>query len=236
MQKRKLESIDGGKKVFHTKDLPHIFPRNANQKYAMEEFMCGQHVNMFGCAGTGKTFLAMYMALREVLDKDTDVSKLIIVRSAVPVRDIGFLPGTEEEKTEVYELPYKAICDELFEYSKAYDNLKKAGKIEFMTTAYMRGITINDAVLLADETQSFNAHELDTVITRMGTNSRIIFCGDGIQTDLTKANDRKGFHEFSKIITSLSEFSTVNFTEDDIVRSGLVKNYIIKRNRLGLNC
>lgn len=236
MQKRKLESIDGGKKNFHEKDLPHILPRNAHQRYAMEEFMCGQHVSLFGCAGTGKTFLAMYMGLKEVLSKDSDIDKLIIVRSAVPVRDIGFLPGTEDEKTEIYEMPYKAICDELFEYTKAYDNLKKAGKVEFLTTSYVRGITIRNAVVIMEECQSYNAHELDSVITRLGTNSRVIMCGDGKQTDLTKASDRKGFHEFSKIINELKEFSTINFTESDIVRSGLVKNYIIKRNQLGLDC
>jgi len=235
MQKRNLESIDGGKKTFHEKDLPHILPKNGNQRYAMEEFFNGQHVSLYGCAGTGKTFLAVYMALREVLDRDSDIEKLVIVRSAVPVRDIGFLPGTEEEKTEIYESPYKAICDELFEYSKAYDNLKKSGRIEFLTTSYIRGITLKNTVVVVDECQSLTAHELDSIITRLGSGSRVVFCGDGAQTDLTKANDRRGFHEFSKILQTLNVFSIITFTEDDIVRSGLVRDYIIARNRLGLD-
>lgn len=235
LKESNIKAIDSGKISFHEKDLPHIFPKNINQKYAMEEFMCGQNVNLFGCAGTGKTFLAIYLAIKEVLDRDSGIEKAVIVRSAVPVRDIGFLPGTEEEKTEVYEQPYRAICDELFDVKKSYGNLKRLGKVEFMTTSYIRGITINNAVVVVDECQSLTAHELDSIITRLGVNSRLILCGDGDQTDLVRSRDREGFHQFVKIMESLNEFSTIKFTEDDIVRSGLVRNYIVNRNRLGLN-
>jgi predicted ribonuclease YlaK len=223
------------KKSFHSKDLPHIHPKNNNQRIALEEFMSGQNVNLFGSAGTGKTFLAIWLGLHEVLRKDTDIDTLIIVRSAVPVRDIGFLPGSAEEKTEIYELPYKAICDELFEYSNSYDTLKDSEKVKFVTTSYVRGLTFNNAVVVVDECQSLNAHELDSIITRLGSNSRIIMCGDGDQTDLVKAKDRDGFKQFVKILADLPMFHTVAFTEDDIVRSKLVREYIIKRNRLGLD-
>lgn len=231
---KKVRAIDSGQKSFTIKNLFPVTPKNGTQRYAMEEFFQGQNVSLMGSAGTGKTFLALYMALREVLDKDTDYEQVVIVRSAVPVRDIGFLPGDEKEKTEVYELPYKAICDELFEYKKSYDNLKKSNKIKFVTTSYIRGITLRNTIVIVDECQSLNAHELDSVVTRLGTNSKILLCGDFIQTDLTRQKDKNGILDFMKILDTLSEFSTVNFTHKDIVRSGLVKSYIIARDRMGL--
>lgn len=236
MKTAKLESIDCGKKSFHSKDLMPILAKNSKQRYAMEEFFQGQNMLLVGSAGVGKTFLALYMAIKEVLDRDTNFERVVIVRSAVPVRDIGFLPGTEEEKTEIYEAPYRAICDELFEYRKSYDNLKKSGKIQFITTSYIRGINIRNAVVIVDECQSLTAHELDSVITRLSSGSRLILCGDSIQTDLQREKDRRGFHEFISILEHLTEFSRVEFTHEDIVRSGLVRNYIVARDRLGLQC
>ena len=227
---RSIEKIS-----FHSKDLPNVYPKNGVQRYAMQEYMCGQHLSLFGCAGTGKTFLALYLALRDVLDKDSEVEQIIIVRSAVPVRDIGFLPGTEEEKTEVYEQPYRAICDELFPFKRSYNSLKRLGKIRFITTSYIRGLTFNNAVIVVDECQSLTAHELDSIVTRIGMDSKLIICGDGDQTDLVKSRDRSGFHQFVKILESINSFSIIGFTEREIVRSGFVRDYIVARNRLGLD-
>lgn len=232
-----LKYIDGGKKKFHEKDLRPILPKNYNQTAAYESFLFeDQNLVMMGSAGTGKTFLAMYMGLKEVLCKETSFEKIVVVRSAVPVRDVGFLPGTEEEKTEIYELPYVAICEELFEYSKAWENLKGLGLADFMSTSYIRGVTLTNAIVIVDECQSLTAHELDSIITRLGHNSKIIFCGDYIQTDLTKSKDRAGLHGFLDILNSITKFTRVNFEEADIVRSGLVKDYIIQRNKIGLSC
>lgn len=221
---------------FHERDLQPVMPKNPRQRAAMEECFQDQNLVMLGSAGTGKTFLAMYMALKEVLNKDTDFRQVVVVRSAVPVRDIGYLPGTEEEKNEIYELPYQAICDELFEYGKSYVNLKKIGKIKFVSTSYIRGITLKDSVIIVDECQSMNAHELDSIITRLGSGSKIIFCGDYIQTDLTKERDKRGMHDIMAILDRLHRFSRVDFLEDDIVRSGLVREYIIERNRSNFSC
>lgn len=217
---------------FHIRELQRVMPFTDNQKLALDEFFAGKDMAMIGSAGTGKTFLGLYMGLQGVLAGD--YRQVVIVRSAVAVRDLGFLPGDEYEKTAPFELPYRAICDELFPYQDCYENLKKAGTVYFLTTSHIRGITLRDSIILVDECQSLNAHELDSIITRIGPNCRLILCGDGIQTDLVRQSERRGFHDIMKVLKRINNFSVIEFGTEDIVRSGLVKDYIIERDRLGL--
>jgi phosphate starvation-inducible PhoH-like protein len=219
------------KKKFHIKELTKVQPKTINQKIALDRYFSGHNMAMLGSAGTGKTFLAMYMALTSVLAGEHE--NVVLVRSAVPVREIGYLPGDEREKTEVYEQPYKPMADQLFPYSNCYDNLKNAGQLFFYTTSFIRGLTFYDSVVIVDECQSLNAHELDSILTRLGDNCRLILCGDGIQSDLKKA-ERKGFYDIMRILGRVSDFSIINFTVDDIVRSGFVRDYITCREQLGL--
>lgn len=232
-----LKRVDTGKFKFSERDLKPLFPKNGNQLKAVESFLYeDKNLVLMGSAGTGKTFLSTYLGLKMVLNKESSYEKLMVVRSAVPTRDIGFLPGDEKEKTEVYEAPYAETFDRLFEFKKSWERLKVLGLVEFKTTSYLRGLDRNNTIIIVDECQSLNAHELDTIITRVGTNSKIIFSGDFIQTDLTKVKERSGIQEFLNILDCMPEFVRVDFTEQDIVRSGLVRNYIIKRNKLGLSC
>jgi len=221
------------KKKFHTKDLTKIQPKTNNQKKLMTQYKDNPDKSFFlsGSAGTGKTFLSMYLALNEVVDPNNDFDELIIIRSIVPSREIGFLPGSIEEKTMVYEEPYVSICDELFEYSKSYDNLRNAGYIDFIPTSFLRGSTFNNCIILVDECQNMTFQELDTIMTRVGTNSKIIFCGDSRQCDLNqKRNDLSGFDDFYSIVKRMKKyFSFIEFDADDIVRSGIVKEYIINK-------
>ena len=168
-----------------------------------------------------------------MLDPSTVYDDVFIVRSVVSTRDIGFLPGDEQDKVSLYEAPYRSICSELFNYKESYDALKQQGNVKFMSTSFIRGITINNAVVIVDECQNLNFHELDSIITRIGKNSKIIFCGDYTQTDLTRENDKRGILNFMNILSSLEEFSTVEFGVDDIVRSDFLKSYIIAKYELG---
>lgn len=182
---------------------------------------------------THNTFLSMYLALRDILDENTPYRKLIIMRSCVPVRDIGFLPGTEEEKIEIYEQPYIDICDSLFEYSNSYKNLKHAKKIEFMSTSFLRGLTFDNAIILVDELQNLTMEEADSIITRVGENTKIVFCGDSAQTDLGKTKrDQSGMGRFQNIISIMSDFAMIKFGLNDIVRSNLVRNYLICKSKI----
>lgn len=181
---------------------------------------------LHGCAGSGKTFLSSYLAYRDLTNKK--FGKVIYIRSAVATRNVGFYPGTEAEKSAVYELPYKDIANELFDRGGTYDDLKKKGIVEFMTTSHVRGITINDAVVIVDEIQNMSFHELDSIITRYGADCKYFFCGDFKQSDL----QINGIKEFLNILKTMpDDFQFTDFTEDDIVRSGLVKRYIIARNK-----
>ena len=216
-------------------DLLTIQPITDNQKIIYDSYKNDKHLLLHGIAGTGKTFLSLYLALEEVLDPSTVYDDVFIVRSVVSTRDIGFLPGDEQEKVSIYEAPYRSICRELFGIKDSYDALKQQGNIKFMSTSFIRGITINNAVIIVDECQNLNFHELDSIITRVGRNSKIMFCGDYTQTDLTRENDKRGIFNFMKIIKSLEEFSTVEFGIDDIVRSDFLKSYIIAKYKLGLD-
>lgn len=216
-------------------DLQTFEPLTENQEKVYQAWDEDHHLVLTGTAGTGKTFSALYLALEEVLDKGNNLEKVVITRSIVPTREIGFLPGSMEEKMEPYSGPYRAICTELFQDSKAYDKLVDQNAIEFLSTSYIRGTTFNDAVIVVDEMQNLTFHELDSVITRIGQNCRIIFCGDYLQTDFTKESDKNGFGQFLKIIEHMTKFTVVTFTWADIVRSDFVRDYIMTKEMLGIN-
>ena len=160
--------------------------------------------------------------------------KLVIIRSAVPTRDIGFLPGTEKEKSSVYEEPYQAVSNELFARGDAYGILKQKSLVEFMTTSFIRGITLKHAVILVDECQNMSFHELDSIITRVGENSKIMFCGDATQSDLIKTNEKNGIVDFMNVLRLMPSFDIIEFEVEDVIRSGLIKEYIITKMELGL--
>ena len=207
-------------------DLLTFQPITENQQKTYNAYKKDKHLLLHGIAGTGKTFLSLYLSLEEVLDPSTVYEDVFIVRSVVSTRDIGFLPGDEQEKVSIYEAPYRSICRELFGIKDSYDALKQQNNVKFMSTSFIRGITINNAVVIVDECQNLNFHELDSIITRIGKNSKIIFCGDYTQTDLTRDNDKRGIVNFMKILRSIPEFETVEYGIEDIVRSDFLKSYI----------
>jgi phosphate starvation-inducible protein PhoH len=212
--------------------LKHVEPLTENQKLTFEYYDNGKNLLLHGIAGTGKSFLSIYLSLRTILSEASRYKKLIIVRSVVPTRDMGFLPGNNKEKAKVYEAPYQAIFTELFERGDAYEYLKNKNMVDFISTSFIRGITINDAIIVVDEIANMTLHELDSVITRVGKNCKIVFCGDFRQSDFTKEHERNGLTDFMRIIERMKSFSFVDFTEQDIVRSSMVKEYIIMKDRL----
>jgi phosphate starvation-inducible PhoH-like protein len=221
------------KKAAHF-ELRTIKPLTPNQDRMFSAYNQGYHIMAHGFAGTGKTFCALYLALNELLTNDSIYSKIVIVRSVVPSRDMGFLPGSMKEKIMVYEEPYREICDSLFGRGDGYDILKMKGIVQFTTTSYLRGLTFNNAIVILDESQNLSFQECDTVLTRMGDESRIIVCGDYRQTDLHKPHEREGITQLMRITNRINTFQSVEFEKDDIVRSGLVKQYIIQKHELGL--
>lgn len=214
--------------------LTHIEPLTQNQKLVYTSFEQGKNLMLHGIAGTGKSFISLYLSLKEILNENSIYKKLYIIRSVVPTRDMGFLPGNSKEKSKVYEAPYYAICTELFGRSDAYEYMKMKNIIEFNTTSFIRGITFNDSIIIVDEMANCTLHELDSVITRIGKNCRIIFCGDFRQSDFSKEYERNGLHDFIKIIRNMKQFSFVDFNVNDIVRSNLVKDYIIQKDKMNI--
>lgn len=228
----KQKSLAVRAKCLTKSSLKKINPITDNQLRTFEAFNEDKHLMMHGCAGTGKTFIMLYLAMRAVLSRQVDQQKVYIVRSMLPTRDIGFLPGSQEEKTSVYTEPYYSLFDEMFpDVENPYELAKYQDIVEFVPTSYIRGVTLRDAFIIVDECQNLNFHELDTIITRVGDNSRIFFCGDFMQTDLKNNAEQRGLIQFMDIIKSMKCFETIDFTEEDIVRSGLVKEYIISKNQ-----
>jgi phosphate starvation-inducible protein PhoH len=213
-----------------------ISPMTDNQRVAFDQWDDGFNLMLHGIAGTGKTFIGMYLALSEVLKSDTPYRKVYIIRSTVSTRDQGFLPGSLKDKAKVFEAPYVPIATKLFGRGDAYEILKAKGVLEFITTSYLRGETFDNCILLVDEVQNMGDGELHTVMTRVGENCRILFCGDVKQDDLTSERKKElsGLRIFMQIIKHMREFEFINFEIEDIVRSRLVKSYIIERDRLGL--
>ena len=231
MAKKKDVTIDS---------LVKVKPITDNQKLVFNEYGQGKNLFLHGAAGTGKTFIALYLALRDVLDENTPYEKIYIVRSLVATREIGFLPGDHEDKSSLYQIPYKNMVKYMFKmpddnsFELLYTNLKAQGTVSFWSTSFIRGTTFDNAILLIDEAQNLNFHELDSIITRVGENSKIMFCGDVVQTDLIKQHEKNGIIDFMKILEDMKEFSLIEFGVDDIVRSGLVKSYLVSKMGLGL--
>lgn len=210
--------------------LNDISPITDSQIAFFDRYDTDKSQVLLGYPGSGKTFLALYKAFEEISDPKSEYHRIVIVRSAVPTRDMGFLPGSEKEKAEVYELPYKSICNELFGRGDAYELLKKQGVLEFMTTSFIRGITLDRTIVIVDEFQSLNGHELESIVTRVGNYSKILFCGDFGQTDLTKLSEKEGAKQFLGVLQNMPDFFDVTgFGIEDIVRSGMVKQFIIQR-------
>ena len=220
--------------------LLDIEPITENQKKLFESYSQDKHLVAYGTAGTGKTFISLYNALADILDETTPYEKIYLVRSLVSTREIGFLPGDHEDKADIYQIPYKNMVKYMFQmpsdadFEMLYGNLKAQDSIKFWSTSFIRGTTLDNAIIIVDEFQNLNFHELDSIITRVGENSRIIFCGDASQTDLVKTNDRNGIHDFLNILRKMPSFDIIEFGIDDIVRSGLVKEYIIAKLDIGL--
>jgi phosphate starvation-inducible protein PhoH len=214
--------------------LRTIKPLTVNQEKTFEAYRAGYNLMIHGFAGTGKTFCALYLALEEVLTGNSTYDKIIIIRSVVSSRDMGFLPGSIKDKTAIYEDPYKEICDDLFGRGDGYGILKMKKIIEFTTTSFLRGLTFNNAIIIVDETNNMILSELDTVMTRMGNNSRIIFCGDYRQTDLNKPHERTGINIFMNITKRINSFVHIEFEKEEIVRSGVVRDYIIQKTEMGI--
>ncbi len=211
-------------------DLTTIQPKTAKQREFFDAYKAGDYfMCLHGVAGTGKSYIALYKALEEVMDKNNPYTKVVIVRSAVQSREMGHLPGSVDEKMETYIQPYRQITSDLFNRKDAWDRLVEQGYAEFISTSFIRGTTFTNSILLVDEFQNMNFEELDTIITRVGHTSKIIFCGDVRQLDLRKKDDKTGLPKFLSIVSRMKEFSRFEFSMDDIVRSSLVKNYIIAK-------
>ena len=220
--------------------LLDIEPITDNQKKLFDSYADGKHLVAYGTAGTGKTFISLYNALANVLDETTPYERIYLVRSLVSTREIGFLPGDHEDKADIYQIPYKNMVKYMFQmptdadFEMLYGNLKAQETIKFWSTSFIRGTTLDNAIVIVDEFQNLNFHELDSIITRIGENSRIVFCGDASQSDLVKTNDRNGIHDFLNILRKMPSFDIIEYGIDDIVRSGLVKEYIISKLEVGL--
>ncbi len=195
---------------------------------------------MFGAAGTGKTFISLHLALKDVMDLKKPYDKVVLVRSLIPTREIGFLPGDEEDKAALYQVPYQNMVQFMFEapneqaFNSLYDRLKGQGTLFFLSTSFLRGLTFDNTIIIVDECQNLNFHELDTIITRVGQDSKIVFCGDFDQTDLIHNNEKNGLHNFLRILEEMDEFNCLEFSIGDIVRSGFVRSYLINKIKLGI--
>ena len=211
-----------------------------SQKIVFDTWKKGKNQFLFGSAGTGKTFISLYLALNDVFDLKKPYDKVVLVRSLIPTGEIGFLPGDEEDKAALYQVPYQNMVQFMFEmpneqsFNNLYDRLKGQGTLFFLSTSFLRGLTFDNSIIIVDECQNLNFHELDTIITRVGQDSKIIFCGDFDQTDLLKQNEKNGLHDFLRILEEMEEFNATEFTLGDIVRSGFVRSYLINKTKLGI--
>lgn len=228
------------KKPINSDSLINVEPLTDNQKKLFDSYASQKHIVAYGCAGTGKTFITLYNALREVLDEKTPFEKIYLVRSLVATREIGFLPGSYEDKSDIYQIPYKNMVKYMFQMSTEsqfemlYGNIKSQETIKFWSTSFLRGTTLDNSIIIVDEFQNCTSHELDSIITRVGENSKIMFCGDASQSDLVKTNERNGIIDFMSILRKMPSFDIIEFGIEDVIRSGLVKEYLIAKHELGL--
>ena len=228
------------KKPINLDYMKKIEPLTENQETLFSRYALDQNLVAYGCAGTGKTFITLYNALRDVLNEKTAYEKIYIVRSLVATREIGFLPGDHEDKSSLYQIPYKNMVKYMFEmpddasFEMLYGNLKTQGTISFWSTSFIRGTTLDNAIIIVDEFQNLNGHELDSIITRVGENSKIMFCGDATQSDLIKTNEKNGIIDFMKVLRIMPSFDIIEFGIEDVCRSGLVKEYLTAKHQLGM--
>ena len=228
------------KKPINADMMRDIEPLTDNQKTLFEAYAKDQNLVAYGVAGTGKTFITLYNALRDVLDPSTTYEKVYIVRSLVATSEIGFLPGDHDDKSCLYQIPYKHMVKYMFEmpseadFNMLYGNLKAQDTIDFWSTSFIRGTTFDKTIVIVDEFQNLNYHELDSIMTRVGAQSKIMFCGDASQSDLIKTNERNGIVDFMQILRIMSSVDVIEFGVEDIVRSGLVKEYILAKLEIGL--
>ncbi len=220
------DSIGGGLQ------LHPVEPLTDNQRKAYRAWSAGKHLMLHGVAGTGKTLVSLYLALKELETGYHD--RVVLIRSAVPTRDQGFLPGSLKEKSQIYELPFSSACADIYHRGDAYGILKGRGTIEFITTSYVRGITLNDCVVIVDEVQNMKFHEIASVVTRIGQNSRLVVLGDFRQSDLVRSDERRGIGDFLKVVDRMGTFELVEFGYDDILRSDMVREFLIARDELGI--
>jgi len=221
-------------------NLISVKPITDNQKIVFDTWKQKKNQFLFGCAGTGKTFVSLYLALQDVMNLQTKYDKVVLVRSLIPTREIGFLPGDEEDKAALYQVAYANMVQFMFQqpneqaFSMLYEKLKQQGSLYFLSTSFLRGLTFDNSIIIVDECQNMNFHELDTIITRVGQDSKIVFCGDFGQSDLQKTNEKNGLHDFLRILEEMEEFNCTEFTIGDIVRSGFVRSYLINKTKLGI--
>ena len=221
-------------------NLTKIKPVTDNQELVFESWKKNKNQFLFGCAGTGKTFISLYLALQDVLNNEKPQDKVVVVRSLIPTREIGFLPGDEEDKSALYHVPYQNMIQFMFmmpneaAFNSLYSKLKAQSSLYFLSTSFLRGLTFDNSIIIVDECQNLNFHELDTIITREGQDSKIVFCGDFDQSDLQKTNERNGLHDFLRILEEMEEFNCIEFTIGDIVRSGFVRSYLINKIKMGI--
>ena len=246
MPRKKSVSTLSTKQMKRTKPvnkdlLKPIEPLTPAQESLWEQYATGKNLVAYGCAGTGKTFCLLYQALKEVLTEDTPYEKIYIVRSLVPTREIGFLPGTHEDKSYLYQIPYRNMVKHMFsmytdkEFDTLYDDLQRQETISFWSTSFLRGTTLDNAIIIVDEFENLNFHELDSIMTRVGENSKIFFAGDASQSDLLKVTERTGILDFMQILQGMPEFGKIEFGLEDIVRSGLVRSFLVSKINLGYN-
>ena len=216
--------------------LIDIEPLTHNQKALFDAYDKGQNIVAYGAAGTGKTFITLYNAIKDVMNENLPYERVYLVRSLVSTREIGFLPGDHDDKSSLYQIPYKNMVKYMFEmpdeasFEMLYGNLKTQETIKFWSTSFLRGTTIDNSIIIVDEFQNLNFHELDSIITRVGENCKIMFCGDGSQSDLIKTNERNGIVDFLKILRKMPSFDIIEFNLNDIVRSGIVKEYLLAKS------
>ena len=217
---------------FSLRDITREYNLTDKQQQVIQSYDEGNNLILHGLAGTGKTWLACYLGIDDVISGG-NYNKVILFRSVVPTRDMGFLPGSVKQKAQIYEEPYRAVYNELFGRGDAYEILKTKNLVEFSTTSFLRGLTFDHTIIIVDEVNNMSFHELDSLITRSGKNTKIIFCGDFRQSDLTNSTEREGLKRFFDILNNIDGFDYFEFEENDIVRSRLVKSYIIAKHRMG---
>ena len=235
-----MSKLSKRKKPIGAELLLDIEPLTDNQRKLFESYDAGKHLVAHGVAGSGKTFLCLFKALQDVLSEYTPYEKIYIVRSLVPTREIGFLPGSHDDKASLYQIPYKNMVKYMFQmpsdadFEMLYGNLKAQETISFWSTSFIRGTTLDNCIIIVDELENLNFHELDSIITRVGENTKILFCGDASQSDLIRQNEKNGVVDFMKILRQMPSFDIIEFEVADVIRSGLIKEYIITKMELGL--